>query len=574
MKNFLKNTLSRFLSILLLFIVFLIIVSVLIPNEKEVVVKNNSILNIKLDKAILDRTSSNPLPKLEGLDFSTADNMELKDVLDNIEKAKNDDRISGIYLTLSGVKAGFSQAEEIRKKLIEFKNSGKFIYSYSEGYSQIDYYLSSVADKIFLNPEGLIEFNGLSAGIMFYKELLDKIGYDVQVIRHGKFKSAVEPYMYNEMSSENREQMEKLLNSISDKIIEGVSEQRNISTSKINEVINKLQLSSAISCKDLNFVDDLKYEDEVISFLEEKSENNILFSEYLEVKTKKENISDNKIAIIYATGGINTGEGSYNTIGSETTVKAIRKAAEDDKVKAIVFRINSPGGSALASDIILREINLAKQKKKVVVSMGDLAASGGYYIACTADKIFANSTTLTGSIGVFGIIPNSKKLLNEKLGVYIDTVNTHKYSDLGDGNRRLTNYEVDVIQKSVEGIYDVFISHVSGGRGLTKEEVDEIGQGRVWSGIDAKEIGLVDEIGGLEDAIVSAAELSEIEDYRIITLPKQTDELEELLKGFSVEHNIILSEFLNVPEETIKQLEFLKSGDKIQARLPFLLDIR
>lgn len=574
MKNFLKNTLSRFLSILLLFIVFLIIVSVLIPNEKEVVVKNNSILNIKLDKAILDRTSSNPLPKLEGLDFSTADNMELKDVLDNIEKAKNDDRISGIYLTLSGVKAGFSQAEEIRKKLIEFKDSGKFIYSYSEGYSQIDYYLSSVADKIFLNPEGLIEFNGLSAGIMFYKELLDKIGYDVQVIRHGKFKSAVEPYMYNEMSSENREQMEKLLNSISDKIIEGVSEQRNISTSKINEVINKLQLSSANSCKDLNFVDDLKYEDEVINFLEEKSENNILFSEYLEVKTKKENISENKIAIIYATGGINTGEGSYNTIGSETTVKAIRKAAEDDKVKAIVFRINSPGGSALASDIILREINLAKQKKKVVVSMGDLAASGGYYIACSADKIFANSTTLTGSIGVFGIIPNSKKLLNEKLGVYIDTVNTHKYSDLGTGHRRLTNYEVDVIQKSVEGIYDVFISHVSEGRGLTKEEVDEIGQGRVWSGIDAKEIGLVDEIGGLEDAIVSAAELSEIEDYRIITLPKQTDELEELLKGFSVEQNIILSEFLNVSEETIKQLDFLKSGDKIQARLPFLLDIR
>lgn len=573
MKNFLKNTLSRFLSIILLFIFFLIIVSILIPNEKEVVVKNNSILNIKFDKAILDRTSSNPLPKLEGLDFSTSANMELKDVLDNIEKAKHDGRISGIYLTLSEVQLGFSQAEEIRKKLIEFKGSGKFIYSYSEGYSQLGYYLSSVADKMFLNPEGMVEFNGLSAGILFYKGFFDKIGIDVQVIRHGKFKSAVEPYMSNEMSRENREQLEKLLNSISDKIIDGVSEQRNISTSKINEVINKLQLSSAVSCKDLNFVDELKYEDEVISILEEKSENNIKFSEYLEVKTKKENISENKIAIIYATGGINTGEGSYNTIGSETTVKAIRKAAEDDKVKAIVFRINSPGGSALASDIILREINLAKQKKKVVVSMGNYAASGGYYIACTADKIFANSTTLTGSIGVFGLLPNSK-LLNDKLGIYIDTVNTHKYSDVGRGNRRLTNYEVDVIQKSVEDIYDVFISHVSGGRGLTKEEVDGIGQGRVWSGIEAKEIGLVDEIGGLEDAIVSAAELSEIEDYRVITLPKKTDELEDLLKGFSLEHKIRFSEFLNLSEETIRQLEFLKSADKIQARLPFLLDIR
>ena len=573
MKSFLKNTLSRFLSIILLFIFFLIIVSILIPNEKEVVVKNNTILNIKFDKAILDRTSSNPLPKLEGLDFSTSANMELKDVLDNIEKAKNDGRISGIYLTLSEVQLGFSQAEEIRKKLIEFKGSGKFIYSYSEGYSQLGYYLSSVADKMFLNPEGMVEFNGLSAGILFYKGFFDKIGIDVQVIRHGKFKSAVEPYMSNEMSRENREQLEKLLNSISDKIIEGVSEQRNISTSKINEVINKLQLSSAVSCKDLNFVDELKYEDEVISILEEKSENNIKFSEYLEVNTKKENISENKIAIIYATGGINTGEGSYNTIGSETTVKAIRKAAEDDKVKAIVFRINSPGGSALASDIILREINLAKQKKKVVVSMGNYAASGGYYIACTADKIFANSTTLTGSIGVFGLLPNSK-LLNDKLGIYIDTVNTHKYSDVGRGNRRLTNYEVDVIQKSVEDIYDVFISHVSGGRGLTKEKVDEIGQGRVWSGIDAKEIGLVDEIGGLEDAIVTAAKLSEIEDYRVITLPKKTDELEDLLKGFSLEHKIIFSEFLNLSEETIRQLEFLKSADKIQARLPFLLDIR
>ena len=564
MKNFLKNTLSRFLSIILLFIVFLIIVAILIPNEKEVVVKNNSILNIKFDKAILDRTSNNPLPKLEGLDFSTADNMELKDVLDNIEKAKNDDRISGIYLTLSGVQIGFSQAEEIRKKLIEFKDSGKFIYSYSEGYSQLGYYLSSVADQIFLNPEGLIEFNGLSAGIMFYKGLLDKIGFDVQVIRHGKFKSAVEPYMYNEMSSENREQMEKLLNSISGKIIEGVSEQRNISTSKINEVINKLQLSSAISCKDLNFVDELKYEDEVISFLEEKSENNILFSEYLEVKTKKENISDNKIAIIYAIGGINTGEGSYNTIGSKTTVKAIRKAAEDDNVKAIVFRINSPGGSALASDIILREINLAKQKKKVIVSMGDYAASGGYYIACTADKIFANSTTLTGSIGVFGIIPNSKKLLNEKLGVYIDTVNTHKYSDLGRGNRRLTNYEVDVIQKSVEDIYDVFISHVSGGRGLTKEEVDEIGQGRVWSGIDAKEIGLVDEIGGINDAIKYAAKISELEDYKIKYYSESPSPealiLEELIENFNFDDYSVI--VLAVAHDIYIKIK-MKNTDKV-----------
>jgi len=495
-------------------------------------------------------------------------------VLDNIDKAKNDDKISAIYLNLSGIQAGFSQIEEIREKLLEFKEIGKSIYSYSEGYSQMAYYLSSVSDKIFLNPEGMIEMNGLSAGVMFYKGLMDKLGYEAQIIRHGKFKSAVEPYMYTGMSAENREQLEKLLNSITDNMIEGISEQRDIETDKIHEIINKLELNSTTSCKDLKFTDEIMYEDQVLIFLEDKSDHFIDFAKYMKVNSVKDEISENKIAIIYATGGINTGEGSYNSIGSETTVKAIRKAAKDKNVKAIVLRVNSPGGSALASEIIWREINLAKQKKTIVVSMGDYAASGGYYIACNADKIFANNSTITGSIGVFGVIPNNKKFLNEKLGIYVDTVNTHKYSDLGRGYRSLTTYETDVIQQSVEDIYETFITHVAEGRGITKEEVDAIGQGRVWSGIDALDIGLIDEIGGLEDAIVSAANLSEIEDYRIITLPKRTDEIEELLKGFSIENKIILPEFLNISEETINQLEFLNSKDKIQARLPFIMEVR
>lgn len=572
MKKFLKNTFSRLLSIIIIFIFFLVLVSILIPKEKEIIVKENSILKIKLDKNILDRTSGNPLPKIDGLSFSTADNIELKEILDNIEKAKLDKKIKGIYLNLSGLKAGLSNVEEIREKLLEFKESGKFIYSYSEVYTQLSYYLSSVSDSIFLNPQGMLEFNGFSAGVLFYKDLLDKIGFDVQVIRHGKFKSAVEPYMYNGMSDENREQLEKLLKSMSDIINEGVSKQRNIKQKKINEIINNLQLNSPIACKDLNFVDDLRYEDEVLSFLEEKSKNIIDFQEYLDVKSVK-SISENKIAVIYASGAINTGEGSYNSIGSETTVKAIRKAAEDENVKAIVFRVNSPGGSALASDIILRELNIAKQKKKIVVSMGDYAASGGYYISCNADKIFANHTTLTGSIGVFGIVPNSKRLLNDKLGVYIDTVNTHKYSDIGRGNRRLTNFELDIIQESVEDIYETFITHVSKGRGMSKRDVDKIGQGRVWSGIDALEIGLIDEIGGLEDAIVSAAELSDLEDYRVISLPKKTDEIKELLKGLTMEENVILKEILNVSDETLKHIKFLNSGDKIQTILPYVIDI-
>ena len=572
MKNFLKNTFSRLLSIIIIFIFFLVLVTILIPKEKEIIVKENSILKIKLEENILDRTSGNPLPQINGLSLSTANNIELKEILDNIEKAKLDEKIKGIYLNISGLNAGLSNVEEIREKLLEFKESGKFIYSYSEVYTQLSYFLSSVSDSIFLNPQGMVEFNGFSAGVLFYKDLLDKIGYDVQIIRHGKFKSAVEPYMYNGMSDENRDQLEKLLNSMSDVINEGVSKQRSIKESKINEIINNLKLNSPYTCMELNFVDELKYEDEVLSFLEEKSENIIDFQEYLNVKSEK-SISENKIAIIYASGAINTGEGSYNSIGSETTVQAIREAAEDEKVKAIVLRVNSPGGSALASDIILRELNLAKQKKKIVVSMGDYAASGGYYISCNADKIFANHTTLTGSIGVFGIVPNSKKLLNEKLGVYVDTVNTHKYSDIGRGNRKLTNFELDVIQESVEDIYETFITHVSEGRGMSKLDVDKIGQGRVWSGIDALEVGLIDQIGGLEDAIISAAELSELEDYRIVSLPKKTDEIEELLKGLTMKQNVFLKEILNISDESIEQIKFLNSRDRIQTILPYVIDI-
>ena len=572
MKNFLKNTFSRLLSIIIIFIFFLVLVTILIPKEKEIIVKENSILKIKLEENILDRTSGNPLPQINGLSLSTANNIELKEILDNIEKAKLDEKIKGIYLNISGLNAGLSNVEEIREKLLEFKESGKFIYSYSEVYTQLSYYLSSVSDSIFLNPQGMVEFNGFSAGVLFYKDLLDKIGYDVQVIRHGKFKSAVEPYMYNGMSDENRVQLEKLLNSMSDVINVGVSKQRSIKESKINEIINNLKLNSPHTCMELNFVDELRYEDEVLSFLKQKSENIIDFQEYLNVKSEK-SISENKIAIIYASGAINTGEGSYNSIGSETTVQAIREAAEDEKVKAIVLRVNSPGGSALASDIILRELNLAKQKKKIVVSMGDYAASGGYYISCNADKIFANHTTLTGSIGVFGIVPNSEKLLNEKLGVYVDTVNTHKYSDIGRGNRKLTNFELDVIQESVEDIYETFITHVSEGRGMSKQEVDKIGQGRVWSGVDALEVGLIDQIGGLEDAIVSAAELSDLEDYRVVSLPKKTDEIEELLKGLTMKQNVFLKAILNVSDETIEQIKFLNSRDRIQTILPYIIDI-
>ena len=556
-----------------LFVLIIVFIFYLIPKEEVVVVKDNSVLKIEFKDPILDRTSENPFSDIDLLNSSTEGSIELKDILDNIEKAKNDDKIKGIYLNFSSVNAGFSQIEEIRNKLLQFKESGKFIYSYADSYSQAAYYLASVSDNIALNPEGIIELKGLSIGVMFYKGLMDKLGIEAQIIRHGKFKGAVEPFMSNQMSNENREQLEKFINSLSNYMIDGIATERKIDSEEIHKMINNMDLSSSRKCLDKKVIDQIIYEDEFLSELEGLSDNEITFTDYMKVKNPKTSVSNNKIAIIYATGAINTGKGSYNTIGSETTVEAIREASEDENVKAIVLRVNSPGGSALASEIIWREVNLAKQKKKVVVSMGDYAASGGYYIACNADKIFANNSTLTGSIGVFGIVPNTKKFLNEKLGIYIETVNTHKHSDIGMGYRRLSDEEVSVIQNSVEDIYETFITHVSEGRGIPVRKVNEIGQGRIWSGVDALEIGLIDEIGGLEAAIASAAELSELEDYRIITLPKKTDMFEEFIKSFSAKQNIILPEFLGISEKTINQLEFLNSKDKIQARIPFIMEV-
>ena len=572
--GFLRNTLSSFLAMIFLFVLVIVFIFYLIPKEEVVFVKDNSVLKIEFKDPVLDRTSENPFSDIDLLNSSTEGSVEFKDILDNIEKAKNDDKIKGIYLNFSSVNAGFSQIEEIRNKLFDFKESGKFIYSYADSYSQSAYYLASVSDKIALNPEGIIELKGLSAEIMFYKGLMDKLGIDAQIIRHGKFKGAVEPFMYNQMSNENREQIEKLLNSISDYMIDGIATEREgITSEEIHKMINNMYLSSARKCLESGIIDKIAYQDQILSDLEDKSEHEITLTDYMKVKNPKTSVSDNKIAIIYATGEINTGKGSYNTIGSETTVEAIREASEDENVKAIVLRVNSPGGSALASEIIWREINLAKQKKKVVVSMGDYAASGGYYIACNADKIFANNSTLTGSIGVFGIVPNTKNFLNEKLGVYIETVKTHKHSDIANGYRKLSNDELNVIQNSVEDIYETFITHVSEGRGIPVRKVDEIGQGRVWSGTDALSIGLIDEIGGLEDAIASAADLSSLEDYRIITLPKKTDMFEEFIESFSAKQNIVLPDFLGISEKMINQLEFLNSKEKIQARIPFIMEV-
>lgn len=582
MKSFLKNILATIIGIISSIIVMILLIIgfvAIISSKDEVKVKENSILKIDLaNTSVVERSSENPFDGLS-LSGDVASTIELKQVLDNIEKAKNDNKIKAIYINTSFVNAGLSQIEEIRNKLVEFKSCGKPIIAYSEVYSQSGYYFSSVADKIYLNPEGIVELNGLSAGIMFYKGLLEKLDIEVQIIRHGKFKSAVEPFMLDKMSDANREQMQLLLNSFADNLFDSIASQRGMTLSDIHNHANNLSLENAKSCLDLHYVDALLYQDQVDDSLLviSKSEklNFISLNKYSNVKVEKKEISRNKIAIIYATGEINSGKGDVKSIGSETTAKAIKTAREDKNVKAIVLRVNSPGGSALASDVIWRETVLAKEEKPLIVSMGDYAASGGYYIACAADSIVANPTTLTGSIGVFGMIPNLQKLYKNKLGISIDTVNTNKHADMGM-NRALTKFEENKIQKSVVDIYTTFITHVGEGRNMSTTAVDKIGQGRVWTGYDAKYIGLIDTYGGLEKAVEIAVYLAKIEDYRIISLPKKKDPFAELALKFGGETSIsdLVMLKLGLKTELTNPIENLLKRDKIQARIPFIMELK
>ena len=583
MLNFLKNTFSTVLGILLSFLViFLIIIGVAsISSQKNKSIKQldkKHFLKIDLSNVVAERTSSNPLANFDPMNIDNSQQLGLKNILDNIEKAKNDDNIAGIYINSPAVSAGMSKTEEIRNKLLEFKLTKKPIVAYNEFYGMKSYYLSSVADKLYINPMGVIDHKGMSATLMFYKGLLEKLNIDIQIFRLGKFKSAIEPFTLEKMSNSNREQLKLLLNSINDNILDSIASQRNISLSKMHKDANQLKLSSAKICLEENYVDGILYEDQVKDTLKlllgEEKLNLISLNKYTKIKTKKKDISRNKIAVIYANGGINSGKGDENSIGSITTSKAIEKARKDDKVKAIVLRINSGGGSALASDVIWRETVLAKKEKPLVVSFGDVAASGGYYIACAADKIFASPTSITGSIGVFGMIPNMSEFYKSNFGITFDTVKTNNYADMGT-NRKLTSFEKQKIQQGVEEVYTTFISRVSDGRGISTKQVDEIGQGRVWSGYDAKKIGLIDEFGGIEKAIESAAALAELDEYRTISLPKQKDPFTEFLEEFTQTKlsDILVNDLDLIKKEDIIAIKELIKSDKIQTRLPYILNL-
>lgn len=548
-------------------------------NEEVVYkAKPNSVLRLDLNEQIKERGYKNPFGKLDMGPFMKGSSTGLDDILANLKKAAKDDNIKGIYLEAGNPVAGFATLEEVRQALLDFKATGKFIYSYSETFSQKGYYMASVADKVMLNPQGGMELKGLSAQMLFFKNMLDKLGMDVQIFRHGKFKSAIEPFMLDKMSEANRLQTETYIGSIWHTMLEGIAAQRKLSVQQLNAIADNLQLSTPEDALSLKLVDGLSYEDEVMDAMKKKlgvaEDKKLEFVKMDEYKSAIDQLAakkgHDKIAVIYAVGEIVSGDGSDESVGSDRIAKAIREARLDEHVKAIVFRVNSPGGSALASEVMWREVTLAKKAKPFIVSMGDVAASGGYYISCAADKIYAQPNTITGSIGVFGIIPNAQKALSEKLGITIDTVNTNKHSDIGTILRKASPEEYNYIQQGVERVYDVFTSRVAQGRHMQQAMVDSIGQGRVWSGRDALGIGLVDELGGIEDAIAYAAKKASLSNYRIMSLPKQKDPLEELLgKGSEEAEARILSKNLGVQYTYLKELKTVLGQKGVQARLPF-----
>ncbi len=552
------------------------------PKEQLSKVKDNTVLHVKLDHDIPDRTSNNPFENFNFQTFKASENLGLDQILKSINHAKTDDKIKGIYLDLTSIGGGMATLEEIRSALVDFKKSGKWIISYSEIYTQGTYYLASVSDKIYLNPAGIVEHRGLSAELMFFKNALEKLEVEMQIIRHGKFKSAVEPYMLEKMSDANREQYELLLNTAWGSMIKEVAKSRKLSIDKLNELADEMKIQDAKIAKAEGLVDETFFKDELLSALGKRLKlgegdeiNYITLGKYS--KSFKSNTSKktkNEIAVIYASGEIRSGESEDGTMGSETISAAIREARLDENVKAIVLRVNSPGGSALASDVMWREVVLAKKAKPVIVSMGNVAASGGYYIACAADKIIADEKTITGSIGVFGVIPNAQGLMNNKLGITFDRVKTNKHSDLMSVFKPLTGDERDIIQLGVEKIYDDFITKVADGRGMTKEQVDSIGQGRVWMGLDAIKIGLVDEIGGLEKAIEVAKKIAKLDDYNLVDYPKRKDPFEELMEELTVNiETKVLTKTLGSEYKYYKKVQDVSAQSGIMARMPMDIDI-
>jgi protease IV len=585
MKEFFKMmfaSMAGFILIMLLctIIMFGIFAAILASSTKEIVnVEPNSILKISLDKPILDRSPKNPF-----IMGPMNKPIGLNDILNDIRQAKNDPNIKGILLDISTIPAGMATIGEIRDALLDFKTSGKFIVAYSEYYTQGAYWLATVADKIYMQPEGVLFFKGLNIELTFIKGTLDKLDIKMQVIRHGKFKAATEPLFRENMSPENHKQLKDLIDRDWETILKGISETRKIDVAQLNRWADSLKTGLPEAAVKFKLVDQLIYKDELEKELKDrlkmdvkKSLTYISLENYSKTYDMRKMFAgkDGKIAVVYCLGSIGGGDGDDRTIGSERISKAIRKARLDKDVKGIVLRINSPGGDGLASDVIWREVDLAAKDKPVIASFGDVAASGGYYIACPATKILADPTTITGSIGVFGVIPNFKGLFNNKLGITFDEAGTNANSDFISVTHPLSAYQTEIIQKEIERFYDGFVTKVATGRHLKKADVDSIGQGRVWSGIDAKKVGLIDDFGGLQESVKLAAELAHVKNYRLMILPEQKDPIQAILDAiFDRDENSILEKTLGENYKYYEYLKEIRQMKGIQARMEYEVEIR
>lgn len=589
--QFLKNVLSTLVGLFLFcflffFLIILIGVAAAGSGKEEVVaVKDNSVIELDIAGVTNDYAG-----KFKYKDFAMFDSEPqdgLMDIIKAIDYAKKDEKIKGISITNSSSMLGIAQNKALRDKLDDFKKSGKFVVSYSDGYSQSDYYLNSVADTIYLNPVGEIDFKGLSSEVMFYKDLQEKTGITMEVIRHGKYKSAVEPFLSNEMSPANREQLTALLTSVWSSVTADISKSRKIPVDSLNSIADNLGARTPELAKKVKLIDKIGYEDEyhagikkALKVKKDEEYNSVSILDYVKATAMNDLLSggDDEIAIIYAQGEIRGGEGDVNVIGEGAMRTALKAARDNKNVKAIVLRVDSPGGSALTSELIWRDIELAKKVKPVVVSMGNLAASGGYYISCNANRIFAEPGTITGSIGVFGVLPNFTKLSN-KIGIHTEQVSTNKnasgysvFTPLKDDTRA-------IIQESVEKVYTTFVSRVAAGRKLSFDQVDAIAQGRVWSGSEALKNGLVDEIGGLDAAVKYAAKLGKTTSYSTTNYPEYEKDFSRILSKLGLPFASTKEEFIKeeLGEENYRVIERIRRVSQLkgtQVIMPYEIHIR
>lgn len=565
---------SLIAGVVLFFLAFMFIAGLAASaGERKIVeVADNSVLTVNLDRPITERAGDDPFENLAALSGNVESGLGLNTILAGIHHAKTDDKIRGIYLKTGFFGGGTGSLEAVRNALEDFKKSGKFVYAYAEFYTESAYYLATTADSIFLYPTGVMEWNGLGSTPMFIKGTFDKLGIEPILFRGpgNKFKSYGEMYMRKNMSEENKEQIRELLNDLWLHMLEKMAASRKTDVAKLQNLANTLAVGGAQSALKAGLVDGLRYEDEVEDLikakmgLDKKKKLKLVSLEKYDDSFVPNSGKNNKIAVIYAVGDIQSGSGNNETIGSKTMVEALRKARLDDNVKAIVLRINSPGGSALASDVILREVVLAKKAKPVIASYGDLAASGGYYISAVCDKIVAEPTTITGSIGIFGVLFNTEKLFDDKLGITFDRVTTNPYADLANPNRRMTPVEAQFIQTQIDTGYYGFLDIVKSGRGFaSREAVNNIAQGRVWSGKRAKEIKLVDELGGLDVALKMAAEKAGVgDDYSVVDYPRYKTGIEQLMEVLGKDAKYRFAKMFFTKEE----LQVLEMRKKLEGR--------